>query len=97
MGFATTAAYFDERAKRARDANSKALFSEAAGFYRQLACIAPTFPPGFTVNKPYSKTDRFQARAEECRTMAEHFTDPNTREQMRRLADTYEQLATAAE
>jgi len=29
--------------------------------------------------------------------MAEHFTDPNTREQMRRLADTYEQLATAAE
>jgi len=29
--------------------------------------------------------------------MAEHFTDPTPREQMRRLADTYDSMAAAAE
>jgi len=97
MGFAATASYFEDRARRARDPESQARFSEVARFYRTLAGIAPGLPPGFASNKAHSRADRWQQRAEECRAMAEHFTDPTPREQMRRLADTYDSMAAAAE
>src|SRR5262245_25242122 len=97
MGFAATASYFEDRARSARDPDSQALFREVADFYRKLAHIAPGFPPGFASNKVYSRADRWRQHAEECRAMADHFTDPKPREQMRRLADTYDSMAAAAE
>src|SRR5262249_4589559 len=98
MGFAATALYFENRAKKERDHDARARVQEVAGFYRMLAGITPDFPPGFNANgKGASHTDRFRARAEECRTMADHFENPICRDQMNRLADSYDQMAVAAE
>lgn len=91
MGFAQTAAYFDARAKTARDPMDAERFAEVAGFYRRLARITPGFPPHVNGAR------RWKSRAEECRTIAEHLTDPLCRVQMMRLADTYDGLSTAAE
>jgi hypothetical protein len=101
MGFADKALHFERCAKRARDHDSRHQFEEAADFYRKLAGIASDFPPKFPGGKIWRGT-HWEKRAEECRTMAEHFTDPMTQATMRRLADSYDklahsQIATAAE
>ena len=97
MGFAATAALFEKRAREARDPDTKRRFVEAARFYRQLAGIAPEFPAGFKSNGHVGYADRWKARADECRAMADHFADPNCRAQMMRVADSYDRMAEAAE
>jgi len=98
MGFAATASYFELRARRSRDPDAQKRLQEVAGFYRKLADIAPDFPPGCIVDyKRLFEVNRWKARAEECRTMADSFTSPTCRQQMAQLADTYDRLAIAAE
>src|SRR5262245_59742430 len=97
MGFAATASDFEERANRARDEEAKAHVIEIGVYYRKLAGSAPDFPPGFDGSKSRSRTDRWRERAEACRAMAEHFKDCTCRDQMNRLADTYDKMAVAAE
>jgi hypothetical protein len=98
MGFADTAAFFEARARKARDPDDQRRLQDVAGFYRSLAGIASGFPPGFKGDgAARSHANRWKARAEECRTMADHFQDPQCCEQLARLAETYERLAEAAE
>jgi hypothetical protein len=97
MGFASTASFFEDQAKKARDQDRKRHLLEVAAFYRQLAGIAPGFPDGFSPNGRNGHATRWAARAEECRTMADHFHDKRCREQLQRLAVTYDQMAQAAE
>jgi hypothetical protein len=95
-GFTDTAAYFGRRAERARDTNERKRLLDAAEFYRALSRIAPALPAGFDLNgatPQNSRIRRWEARAEECRVLAEHFTDPQCRQQLARLAETYETLA----
>jgi hypothetical protein len=97
MGFATTACFFEDRAKKAHDPDQKRHLLEVADFYRQLAGIAPGFPDGFSPKGRNGHATRWAAWAEECRTMADHFRDKGCREQLRHLAMTYDQMAQAAE
>ena len=96
MSFAAKALHFEQCAKRAREEDSRQRFQEVAGFYRKLAGIAADFPPRFPGGKIWHGT-RLEKRAEECRTMAEYFTDPTTKAMMDRLADTYSKMAQVAE
>ena len=73
---------------------------EWAGFYRSLARIIPSLPTGYDSNKaalPLTRAERWKARAEECRTLADSSSDPICRAQLTRLAQTYDQMAVAAE
>src|SRR5262245_65053215 len=90
MGFASTAVYFEARAKKERDADQQRRLLEVAGFYRTLAGIAPDFPSGYQPNGKGSSSGRWRARAEECRTIAAQFDDLQHREQLLRLAVGYE-------
>ena len=95
-GFATSAGYFEQRALRARDDNERQRLLEVAEFYRSLAGIAPALPPGFKLNgegPSNSRLQRWEARAEECRVLAEHFKDPHCRQQLVKLAESYDLLA----
>jgi hypothetical protein len=79
------------------DANG---YLEVAGFYRSLARIIPGMPTGYKSNgigPPLTRGERWRARAEECQTLADCFTDPICREQLRRLAQSYDEMAAAAE
>jgi len=46
---------------------------------------------------PVTRAERWKARAEECLTLADCFTDPICRGQLMRLAQSYDQMAVAAE
>src|SRR5215831_11720993 len=46
---------------------------------------------------PVTRAERWKARAEECRTLADCFTDPICRGQLTRLAQDYDQMALVAE
>ena len=96
MTFADKALHFKKCASKARDEGARQQFGDAAEFYRELAAIAPDFPPRFPGGKIWHGS-RWEKRAEECRTMAEYFKDPTTKAMMNRLADTYEKMANAAE
>ena len=57
-------------------------------------------PTGYESNSatlPVTRAERWKARAEECRTLADCFTDPMCRGQLMRLAQSYDQMAVAAE
>src|SRR5262245_22715241 len=82
MGFAATAAHFEDRARHERDDERKADLLEVAGFYRSLAGIATDMPPGFHPKSQYGYADRWRARADECRAMADQFQDAKCRAQM---------------
>lgn len=95
-GFASSAGYFEQRASRARDDNERQRLLEVAEFYRSLARITPGFPHGFKLNGAgsiNSRLQRWQARAEECRALAEQFKDPHCRQQLIRLAESYDGMA----
>ena len=92
MVFTVKALHFEQYANKARDEDSRRRFAEAAHFYRQLAAIAPDFPPKFRGGTIWRGT-LYEKRAEECRTMSDYFTDPNTKAMLSRLADTYESMA----
>jgi hypothetical protein len=72
---------------------------EVARFYRSLAGIIPGMLEKYKDNGiglPLTRADRWHARAEECRTLADCFTDPICRGQLMRLAQSYDQMAMAA-
>jgi len=100
-GFKSTAIYFEWLAqKETRDYDRRQRLSEVARFYRSLAGIIPAMPTQYKINDvgPFvTRADRWHARAEECRTLADCFTDPTCREQLRRLAQSYDCMAVAAE
>jgi hypothetical protein len=92
MAFADKARYFDQCATKARDEDSRDRFAEAADFYWKLRQVAPDFPPKFPGGTVWRGT-RWEKRAEECRTMADYFTDPECKAMMTRLADDYDRIA----
>ena len=97
----STAVYFEWLAqKETRDYDRRQRLSEVARFYRSLAGIIPAMPTQYKINDvgPFvTRADRWHARAEECRTLADCFTDPTCREQLRRLVQSYDCMAVAAE
>jgi hypothetical protein len=96
MGFASAAAFFAQRAHKAREPDEKQRLLEVARFYSRLAGITPDLPGGYKTNGQNGHSNRWEARAEECRTIADHLTDPKCREQMAQLAVTYERMAKSA-
>jgi hypothetical protein len=96
MSFAQTAAYFAGRAARAHSDDDRERFVETSHFYQSLARITMDFPPGYAPPETWH-ADRFKARAEECRAIAEHLSDPQCSEQMMDVAQSYDLLAHAAE
>jgi hypothetical protein len=95
-GFADTASYFERRAGRERNQVERARLSETAEFYRSLERVVPAAPAGFRLNgngPSNRRVHRWEARAEECRVLAEQFRDPGCRDQLRRLAEDYDKLA----
>jgi hypothetical protein len=100
-GFKRTAVYFEWLAQReTRDYDRRQRLLEVAGFYRSLAGIIPAMPTRYKGNGaalPLTREERWRARAEECRTLADCFTDPICRGQLTRLAQSYDQMAVAAE
>jgi len=86
--------------KESHDQERRQRLMEWAGFYRSLARIIPAMPTGYESNRatlPLTRAERWKARAEECRTLADCFTDPTCRGQLTRLAQSYEEMAVAAE
>ena len=99
-GFASTAAYFERLADKARDDDQRQRWLEAAGFYRSLAGILPARPTSYKHNgggPPLNRAERWRARAEECRSLADCFTDATCRRQLIELAADYENMAVATE
>ena len=100
-GFKSTALYFERLAqKEARDPDRRQRLLEVAGFYRSLAGIIPAMPTrykGNGVGPPLTRAERWKARAEECRTLADCFTDQTCRGQLTRFARDYDRMAVAAE
>ena len=99
-GFKSTAVYFEWLAqKETRDSDRQQRLSEVARFYRSLAGIIPAMPMQYKikVGPSLTRAERWHARAEECRTLADCFTDPTCREQLRGLAQSYDCMAVAAE
>ena len=100
-GFKSTAVYFEWLAeKETRDNDRRQRLLEVARFYRSLAGIIPAMPTRCKINNvalPVTRAERWKARAEECRTLADCFTDSFCRGQLTRLAQSYDQMAVAAE
>ena len=99
-GFKRTAVYFEWLAqKETRDYDRRQRLSEVARFYRSLAGIIPAMPMHckIKVGPSVTRAERWHARAEECRTLADCFTDPTCREQLTQLAQDYDRMAEAAE
>ena len=101
-GFASTAAYFKRLAqKEIRDGDRRQRLWDVASFYGSLAGIIPNMPSGYKhhngVGRPVTRAERWHARAEECRTLADCFTDQTCRGQLRELAQEYDRMAVAAE
>jgi hypothetical protein len=95
-GFARAASYFEDRARRATRVLERNRLLEAAHFYRSLSTIIPSMPTGLRWNEIEStdaKWRRWNNRAEVCRTLAELFPDPDCRERLLRLAQTYNDMA----
>jgi hypothetical protein len=95
MGFAQTADYFHRRANQAHEPDERLRLREIASFYARLSGITPDFPSGYKGHT--IRATRYEVRAEECRPIADHLSDPKCREQMLSLADTYVGMAKAAE
>ena len=99
-GFKSAAIYFEWLAqKETRDYDRRQRLLEVARFYRSLAGIIPAMPTQYKIKLGPSLTraERWHARAEECRTLADCFTDPTCREQLRQLAQSYDCIPVAAE
>jgi hypothetical protein len=96
----STAAHFERLAqKEVRDYDRRQRLLEVARFYRSLAGIIPGMPEAYKSNSvglPLTRAERWHARAEECRTLADCFTDQTCREQLRGLAQEYDRMAEAA-
>jgi hypothetical protein len=95
--FSDTAEYFESRAKRERSEERRKHFLETAEFYRALAQITPTFPPGYEPPTLAKLADRMSRRAEQCRAIAATMQDPECKAKLLRLADAYEQASRSGE
>jgi hypothetical protein len=65
--------------------------------HRSALCGMPKRYASNSATLPVTRAERWKARAEECRTLADCFTDPTCAAQLRRLAQSYDQMAVAAE
>src|SRR5262245_38081119 len=99
-GFASTAAYFKKLANQARhDDERRQRLLEVAALYRSLAAIIPGMPTNYKHNggpPPITHAERWRARAEECRSLADCYTDETCRRQLTKLAAGYENMAIAS-
>lgn len=84
-GFESDAAYFDIVARESKNPSDRRHLREVARKYRSLSKNgkAPLV---------LSRREHWQHRAEECRTLADHFTNAACRAQLQRLADTYDMM-----
>ena len=82
-GFESDAAYFEIVAGQSKNPSDRRHLREVAKKYRSLSKNgkAPLL---------LSRREHWQHRAEECRTLADQFTDAACRSQLQRLADTYD-------
>lgn len=95
-GFKDTARYLRGLSRKERsDEERKHRLLDEADFRDKLAKIIPGFPAGYKL--PHATCDRLRFRAEECRTMADAFRDPECKRRLINLADQYERMAIAAE
>jgi hypothetical protein len=98
-GFASTAAYFEQLAGKARNDDRRQWLLEVAGFYRTLAGILPAMPKDYQHRDgapPMTRAERWRARAEQCQTLAECVADATCRRQLKELAADCERMAIAA-
>jgi hypothetical protein len=90
--FDDTAAFFEARAKKARNVDRQRELADAARFYRALARITLYFPYGYKAPElTNGASDRLSKHAEECKAIAAATRDPECRAKLLRLAATYEQ------
>jgi hypothetical protein len=83
-GFESDAAYFDIVASQSKNPSDRRHLREVAKKYRSLS------KNGGTVIR--SRREHWQNRAEECRTLADQFSNDACRTQLQRLADTYDMM-----
>ena len=84
-GFESDAAYFDIVASQAKDADERRHLREVAKKYRSLS-------KNGSASLIRSRREHWQHRAEECRTLADQFSNAICRTQLQRLADTYDMM-----
>src|SRR5262245_28472327 len=100
-GFASTAAYFKKLADQSRhDGERRQRLLDVAALYRSLAAIIPGIPGNYKHNgrvPTLTLAERWRARAEECRSLADCYTDETCRRQLNALAAGYENMAKVAE
>src|SRR5690349_15786168 len=90
MPFADTAAYFENRASHARPNERRQELAESARFYRELANITPSFPPGYKGAKLPETADRTTERRRSLRWLT-LFETSSAKQRMLRLARRYAQ------
>ena len=93
MPFANTAAYFEHKAKRAYTRAQRQHYAEAARFYRDLANITPSFPPGYQGAKLPEMGEQMDPRAALCLAMADLMRDEECKHRMLQLARTYAEFS----
>jgi hypothetical protein len=92
IAFEGEAEFFDHIAERAGNPADGAELHRVADEYRALDRLAPLLPP-----EKLSRSAAFRFRAEECRTLAEQFSNPECRKYLAELAKTYDHLAESSE
>src|SRR5262245_26098493 len=83
-GFKSDAVYFDLIAKQSLDRTERAALRKVASTYKALAA---------TWSILHTRREQWLKRAEECRTLADRFSNEVCRAQLLRLADSYDILA----
>ena len=92
IAFEGEAAFFDHIADRALNPADQTELHRVADQYRSLDTLAHQLPP-----HKLSRSDALRFRAEECRTLAENFRNPECRKYLAGLAKTYDHLAESSE
>src|SRR5262249_46333853 len=94
--FKSAAVYFEWLAqKETRDYDRQQRLLEVAGFYRSLAGIIPAMPTQYKikVGPSVTRAERWHARAEECRTLADCFNDPTCGKQCTEVPESLDCMA----
>jgi hypothetical protein len=92
IAFEGEAEFFDHIAERAGNPADGAALHGVADEYRALDRLTPLLPP-----ENLSRSAAFRFRAEECRTLADQFSNPECRKYLMGLAKTYDHLAESSE
>src|SRR5262249_51448502 len=85
-GFESDAVFFEIAAQHCVSAADQTELRNVAQTYRTLSTVARSA-------QGKSRRELWQDRAEECRVLSEQFTSQVCREQLHRLAQAYEQMA----